>query len=242
MNCKHPGGLSLSTNNEEKVQGDSMISNKTVLVEEKTHLVGFPFSTETASLITTALLNQRVFAFPTETFYGLGGNALSAKVLDRVYRIKKRSRKKPLLLLITPKWLPRLCKLKDSRIIDLIDEFWPGPLTLILPVNPEIPEHLQSSDGTLAVRYTSSPVAQRLIELGDCPLIGTSANITGMPECSTVKQVVDQLKNQLDLIIDGGELLENQPSTIVNCSRKKFKILRHGAITMAELKRICEVE
>ena len=219
-----------------------MISNKTVLVEEKTHLVGFPFSTETASLITTALLNQRVFAFPTETFYGLGGNALSAKVLDRVYRIKKRSRKKPLLLLITPKWLPRLCKLKDSRIIDLIDEFWPGPMTLILPVNPEIPEHLQSSDGTLAVRYTSSPVAQRLIELGDCPLIGTSANITGMPECSTVKQVVDQLKNQLDLIIDGGELLENQPSTIVNCSRKKFKILRNGAITMAELKRICEVE
>ena len=61
MNCKDPGGLSLSTNNEEKVQGDSMISNKTVLVEEKTHLVGFPFSTETASLITTALLNQQVF-------------------------------------------------------------------------------------------------------------------------------------------------------------------------------------
>ena len=57
-----------------------------------------------------------------------------------------------------------------------------------------------------------------------------------------LKQVVDQLKNQLDLIIDGGELLENQPSTIVSCSRKKFKILRHGAITMAELKRICEVE
>jgi L-threonylcarbamoyladenylate synthase len=120
-------------------------------------------------------------------------------------------------------------------------EFWPGPLTLILPANPELPEHLQNTDGTLAVRYTSSPVAQRLIELGNCPLIGTSANLTGLPECSTVKQVADQLKNQLEMIIDGGELLANQPSTIVNCSSKKFKILRHGSITLTELNRICEV-
>jgi L-threonylcarbamoyladenylate synthase len=120
-------------------------------------------------------------------------------------------------------------------------EFWPGPLTLILAANPELPEHLQNTDGTLAVRYTSSPAAQRLIELGNCPLIGTSANLTGLPECSTVKQVADQLKNQLELIIDGGELLANQPSTIVNCSSNKFKILRHGSITLTELNRICEV-
>jgi L-threonylcarbamoyladenylate synthase len=146
-----------------------------------------------------------------------------------------------LLLLITSQWLPRLCQWSDSRINDLIDEYWPGPLTLILAANPELPEHLQNTAGTLAVRYTSSPVAQRLIELGDCPLIGTSANLTGMPECSTVKQVAEQLKNKLDLIIDGGKLPAIQPSTIVNCTSKKIKILRHGAITLTELNRICEV-
>lgn len=222
-------------------EGVDNITNKTVLVEEKARLIGFPFTKAAASLVASALSNQQVLAFPTETFYGLGGNAFSTSVVDRVYRIKERPRTKPLLVLITPQWLPSLCQWNDSRINDLMTEFWPGPLTLILAANPELPEHLQNADGTLAVRYTSSPVAQRLIELGECPLIGTSANLTGMPECSTVKQVSEQLKNKLDLIIDGGKMPAIQPSTILNCTSKKIKILRHGAITLSELNRICEV-
>ena len=222
-------------------EGGNIITKKADLVEEKAHMIGFPFTKTAASQVAIALRNQQVLAFPTETFYGLGGNAFSNSLVERVYSIKERPHTKPLLVLITPEWLPRLCQWNDSRINDLMHEFWPGPLTLILAANPELPEHLQNTDGTLAVRYTSSPVAQRLIELGNCPLIGTSANLTGLPECSTVKQVADQLKNQLELIIDGGELLANQPSTIVNCSSNKFKILRHGSITLTELNRICEV-
>jgi len=240
MNMKSSREPPQSSRFEEKERSNNII-NKTVLAGEKGHLVSFPFTKAAESLVSNALSNQQVLAFPTETFYGLGGNAFSESVVDRVYRIKERPRKKLLLVLITPHWLPRLCEWNDSRINDLIDEFWPGPLTLILAANPELPKHLQNNDGTLAVRYTSSQAAQRLIELGDCPLIGTSANLTGMAECSTVKQVVDQLKNQLDLIIDGGELSVIQPSTIVNCSSKNFKILRHGAITLTELNRICEV-
>ena len=240
MNRKCATELPQGIRTAEK-EGVDNITNKTVLVEEKARLIGFPFTKAAASLVASALSNQQVLAFPTETFYGLGGNAFSTSVVDRVYRIKERPRTKPLLVLITPQWLPSLCQWNDSRINDLMTEFWPGPLTLILAANPELPEHLQNADGTLAVRYTSSPAAQQLIELGNCPLIGTSANLTGMPECSTVKQVADQLKNQLELIIDGGELIANQPSTIVNCSSKKFKILRHGAITLTELNRICEV-
>ncbi len=229
-----------SSKTEEK-EGEDIITDKTDLVEEKTHIIGFPFTKTAESQVATALGNQQMLAFPTETFYGLGGNAFSKSLVERVYRIKKRPLTKPLLVLITPEWLPRLCQWNDSRINGLMHEFWPGPLTLILAANAELPEHLQNTVGTLAVRYTSSPVAQRLIELGNCPLIGTSANLTGLPECSTVKQVADQLKNQLELIIDGGELLANQPSTIVNCSSNKFKILRHGSITLTELNRICEV-
>ena len=222
-------------------EGGNIFTKKTDLVEEKAHIIDFPFTKIAASQVVIALRNQQVLAFPTETFYGLGGNAFSNSLVERIYSIKERPRTKPLLVLITPEWLPRLCQWKDPRINDLMHEFWPGPLTLILAANPDLPEHLQNTNGTLAVRYTSSPVAQRLIELGNCPLIGTSANLTGLPECSNVKQVADQLKNQLDLIIDGGELLANQPSTIVNCTRNKFKILRHGSITLTELNRICEV-
>ena len=240
MKRKCTGEQSQSYRTAENEVGDISV-RETVLVGEKANLVGFPFTKSTERQVSTALSNKQVLAFPTETFYGLGGNAFSKSVVDRVYRIKERPRTKPLLLLITSQWLPRLCQWSDSRINDLIDEYWPGPLTLILAANPELPEHLQNTTGTLAVRYTSSPVAQRLIELADCPLIGTSANLTGMKECSTVKQVAKQLKNKLDLIIDGGKLPAIKPSTIVNCTSKKFKILRHGAITLTELNRICEV-
>ena len=224
-----------------KNEVSDIVAKEPVLVREKAHLVSFPFSKEAEREVSTALTNKQVLVFPTETFYGLGGNAFSKSVVDRVYRIKERPRTKPLLLLITPQWLPRLCQWSDSRINDLMNEYWPGPLTLILAAHPELPEHLQNTTGTLAVRYTSSRAAQRLIELGDCPLIGTSANLTGMPECSTVKQVEEQLKNKLDLIIDGGIQPAIQSSTIINCTSKKIKILRHGVISLTELNRICEV-
>ena len=240
MNRKFAGEQSLCYWTAENEVGD-ISAKKNVLVGEKAHLVGVPFTKAAERLSLTALPDKQVLAFPTETFYGLGGNAFSKSVVDRIYRIKERPRIKPLLVLITPEWLPSLCQWNDSRINDLMDEYWPGPLTLILEANPNLPEHLQNTTGTLAVRYTSSPIAQRLIELGDCPLIGTSANITGMPECSTVKQVLEQLKNKLDLIIDGGILPAKQPSTILNCTSNKIKMLRHGAITLTELNHICEV-
>ena len=240
MNSKCSTEPPKSSKTAEK-EGVDIITKKTDLDGGKAHMIGFPFTKTAESQVAIALRNQQVLAFPTETFYGLGGNAFSNSLAERIYSIKERPRTKPLLVLISPEWLPRLCHWNDSRINDLMHEFWPGPLTLILAANPELPEHLQNTDGTLAVRYTSSPVAQRLIELGNCPLIGTSANLTGLPECSNVKQVADQLKNQLEMIIDGGELSANQPSTILNCSSNKFKILRHGSITLTELNRICEV-
>jgi L-threonylcarbamoyladenylate synthase len=210
-------------------------------MENIARLVKFPFSKTEEILVKTALLHNKVLAFPTETFYGLGGNAFLKKVADRVYNIKERPRNKPLLVLTTPEWLPGLCLWNDSRIDDLMNAFWPGPLTLILAANPELPQHLQNSDGTLAVRYTSAPAAQCLIELGSCPIIGTSANLTGMPECSSATEVHNQLNNKVDMIIDGGELEENRASTILNCQNKNFEVLRHGVIPSAEINRICEV-
>ena len=160
-----------------------------------TTLIKFPFTDNNESLIADILSENKVLAFPTETVYGLGGNAFSKEVADQIYLIKQRPINKPFPLLITLKWLKKLCHWNDSRIDDLIEAFWPGPLTLILNSNPNLPKHLKNNSGTLAVRFSNSAVVQRLIELGEYPLIGTSANRSGFPACTTVEEVSLQLKD-----------------------------------------------
>ena len=207
-----------------------------------TALIKYPFTNDDESLITDILSENQVLAFPTETVYGLGGNAFSKEVADRIYLIKQRPRNKPFPLLITLKWLKKLCLWNDSRIDDLIEAFWPGPLTLILNSNPDLPKHLKNNSGTLAVRFSSSAVVQRLIELGEYPLIGTSANRSGFPACKSADEVANQLKDDVDIVIDGYNRSENLASTIVHCLTEPFKILRQGAISLKELNHICKIQ
>ena len=207
-----------------------------------TALIKYPFTNDNESLITDILSENQILAFPTETVYGLGGNAFSKEVADRIYLIKQRPRNKPFPLLITLKWLKKLCLWNDSRIDDLIEAFWPGPLTLILNSNPDLPKHLNNNSGTLAVRYSSSTVVQRLIELGEYPLIGTSANRSGFPVCTTADEVAIQLKDDVDIVIDGYNRSENLASTIVHCLTEPFKILRKGSISLKELNHICKIQ
>ena len=201
----------------------------------------FPFTKKCEILVSDALQSDKVIVFPTETFYGIGGNALSKSVVGKIYKIKRRSTEKSFILLINLEWLDKITNSNDSRVNDLIEKFWPGPLTLILKANKLIPEHLKSDNGTVAVRYTSSSVAQKLIELGNCPIIGTSANISGSSPCYSLKEVKTQLKNSADLYVDGGNLDLNQPSTIVNCLSSNFKVLRHGVISISTLNQVCKV-
>ena len=207
-----------------------------------TTLIKSPFTNDNESLISEILSENKVLAFPTETVYGLGGNAFSKEVLDRIYQIKQRPRNKPFPLLITVKWLKRLCLWNDPRIDNLIEAFWPGPLTLILTSNQDLPKHLKNNSGTLAVRHSSSNVVQRLIELGECPLIGTSANRSGFPACKSADEVAIHLKEDVDIVIDGYNRAENFASTIVNCLTEPFKILRQGSISFKELNNICKIQ
>jgi len=207
-----------------------------------TTIIKSPFTNDNESLITGIMSENKVLAFPTETVYGLGGNAFSKEVADRIYLIKQRPRNKPFPLLITAKWLKKFCIVNDPRIDNLIDAFWPGPLTLILKSKPDLPKHLKNNFGTLAVRYSSSNVVQRLIELGECPLIGTSANRSGFPACKSANEVTSLLKNDVDIIIDGYNILENLASTIVHCLTEPFKIVREGSISLKELNHICKMQ
>ena len=207
-----------------------------------TALIKYPFTNDNESLITDILSENQVLAFPTETVYGLGGNAFSKEVANQIYLIKQRPRNKPFPLLITLKWLKKLCLWNDSRIDELIEAFWPGPLTLILNSNPDLPKHLKNNSGTLAVRFSSSAVVQRLIELGEYPLIGTSANRSGFPACTSADEVASHLKDDVDIVIDEYNRTENLASTIVHCLTEPFKILRQGAISLKELNHICKIQ
>ncbi len=207
-----------------------------------TALIKPPFTNYNESLITDFLSDNKVIAFPTETVYGLGGNAFSKEVADRIYIIKKRPRNKPFPLLISLKWLKKLCLWNDPQIDNLIEAFWPGPLTLILKSNPNLPKHLKNNTGTLAVRYSSSSIVKRLIELGECPLIGTSANRSGFPTCKSADEVTSYLQDDVDCVIDGYNRSENLASTIVHCLTDPFKILRHGSISFKELNHICKIQ
>ncbi len=206
-----------------------------------TTLIKYPFTNNNESFITNMLSENKVLAFPTETVYGLGGNAFSKEVADRIYLIKQRPRNKFFPLLISMKWLKKLCIWNDPRIDDLIEAFWPGPLTLVLKINPDLPEHLKNNTGGLAVRYSRSTIVQRLIELGECPLIGTSANRSNLPPCTTADDLKLQLKEDVDVVIDGYNKSENLSSTILHCMMEPFKIIRQGSIPLKELNHICKI-
>lgn len=197
--------------------------------------ISFPWTDEQATQIQTALKAGKTLAFPTETFYGLGGNCFLEPLVDRIFEIKERPRHKPLLILAMPQQLSGLILPPTPAIQKLMDHFWPGPLTLIFQAHPDVPDFLLGPDRTLAIRDSGHPVVHALNELSDAPIIGTSANLSNAPEVDTAQGVHDQLGDRVDLIIDGGTSPGGQVSTIINVSTTSFQILRPGAIPADDL-------
>ncbi|MBF0278536.1 MAG: threonylcarbamoyl-AMP synthase [SAR324 cluster bacterium] len=185
--------------------------------------------------IKSCLQNSGTIAFPTETVYGLGGNAFSESLVERIFQIKQRPSHKPLSLLIDPGWLPQLTVSLTAKIEKLMNQFWPGPLTLILAAHPQLPYFLRGPKHTVAVRFSSASIVQQLISIGQCPIIGTSANLSEQPETRQPSEVLSQLGDSLDLLIDGGEISGTRPSTIVDTSMSPYQIVRSGSISSVDL-------
>jgi len=200
-----------------------------------TKRIPFPFTPEAATRVAQCLRAEGLLAFPTETVYGLGGNALSETVVRRVYEVKGRAAEKALLVLVTPEQVRELAVWDDARVDALMAEFWPGPLTLVLPAHPQLPEFLHGPNDTIAVRHSPAPAVQALLELGGQPLIGTSANRSGEPSCRSADAVAEQLGDRLDLLVDGGEAQATQSSTLVRWNGDSFEVLREGVLSLETL-------
>ncbi len=186
---------------------------------------------------------RRVLAYPTETVYGFGGG-IDQESVDALVAIKHRPPDKPFLLLISdPNMLVRLDLQLNTSASALAAHFWPGPLTLVLPGGKRrVPEALRGVEGGIAVRWTPHVGLLRLIQAYGDPITSTSANVPGQPPAMAVDELLDSWRTEIAqhelLVLDGGRLPPSAPSTVVDCMDNTPRIIRHGAISPAELRKI----
>ncbi len=176
--------------------------------------------------------NGGLVAFPTETVYGLGGNALDRRAVKKIYEAKGRPSDNPLIAHISS--LPELYGIVSEiseKAERLIDAFWPGPLTIIFKKADVIPKETSGGLDTVAVRFPSNVIARQFIRKCGVPVAAPSANTSGKPSPTAASHVYDDLNGKIDMIIDGGPARVGLESTIVSAVGEKIVLLRPGAVT-----------
>ncbi len=178
-----------------------------------------------------------IVAFPTDTVYGIGVSAFNRKAIEKIYNVKGRSHLKAIPILVGD--VANLAQITPPiplYIQQIIDNFWPGALTLVLPLLPELPGNL-SPRPTVGLRLPDHDQVRRLLrETG--PLAATSANLSGEPSALTANEVLQQLEGRIDLILDGGPVPGGHASTVLDCSGEKLKVLREGPISFAAIHQV----
>jgi Sua5/YciO/YrdC/YwlC family protein len=187
---------------------------------------------------------SNIVAFPTETVYGLGANALDKEAVEKIFKIKGRPSDNPLIIHIAyENDLYDLIDISSNRLKIIIKErikkavkYWPGPISFILPANVKIvPEITRGNLPTVAIRYPDHRVASLFIKKSGVPIAAPSANISGKPSCTIAEDVYNDFKGKINYIIDGGNSVYGIESTVVDLSSEKPYILRPGFITKEDL-------
>jgi L-threonylcarbamoyladenylate synthase len=175
-------------------------------------------------------------SFPTETVYGLGANALNPSALARIFEAKRRPFFDPLIVHIADRSaLDALCSRPDPRADRLMDRFWPGPLTLVLPKTDAVPDLATSGLPTVAVRMPSHPVALALLRMAGFPVAAPSANPFGRLSPTAAAHVRDQFAEGIALILDGGPCEVGVESTILSLEGVTPMLLRAGGVAREEI-------
>ena len=173
-------------------------------------------------------------AFPTDTVYGVGALVFDEKAVESIYAAKERPVEKAIPVLIgDAEDLTKVAEQVPSLASKLVARFWPGPLTVLVPKKPSIPQ-VVSATSTVGVRVPDHEVARALLRLTG-PMAVTSANISSQPSPTTAEDVEAQLGGRIAMIIDGGNTPGGIPSTLVDCTGSEIQILREGPLTMEQL-------
>jgi L-threonylcarbamoyladenylate synthase len=199
------------------------------------------YSVKDLSTIVSVLKKNGLIVYPTETFYGLGANCFSPEAVKKIFALKRRDRTNPLSVVIS-----------DLSMLDSVAEeippaaepflrlYWPGPLTLIFPANPLLPDELLGAAKSIGVRLPAHAGLRDLVKNAGFPITATSANISGEEELSDPKKVFDVFAGRVDCIVDGGKTKGGRPSTVIDFTSPTPQILREGAISASDLQKRLE--
>jgi L-threonylcarbamoyladenylate synthase len=176
-----------------------------------------------------------IIAFPTDTVYGIGVSAFNKDAIEEIYQIKRRPKEKAIPILMGDQTeLIKITPPPGERVQKILAAFWPGALTLILPLLSELPANL-SNTGTIGVRVPDHNLTRELLRLTG-PLAATSANLSGQKSALSAEEVLKNLGGKLDLILDGGRSLGRVASTVLDFTGEQPTVLREGPISWEQIK------
>ena len=197
-----------------------------------------PATDASLSLASRLLAEGQLVAFPTETVYGLGANAFDKQAVLGIFAAKGRPADNPLIVHIHDRrQLEDICEVTEPAL-RLMDAFWPGPLTIILPKGEAVPYEVTANLETVAVRMPSHPVAAALLRSCNLPIAAPSANRSGKPSPTKARHVYEDMDGRIPLILDGGESEVGLESTVISLAGEKPCILRPGGVTKAMLEQV----
>ncbi len=177
--------------------------------------------------------------FPTETVYGIGADGLNNKAVDKIFIAKGRQSDNPLILHIANEnMLQLIAKNINELERKLMNAFWPGPFTIVLPKQNIVPDNVTAGLNTVAVRMPSNKIIRDLIIASDTPIAAPSANLSGKPSGTCLEDIYEEFKDKVDYIIDGGKCKIGLESTVVKVENNQIIILRPGKITKEQLEKI----
>ena len=196
--------------------------------------------TDDIQLAADALRQGMLVAFATETVYGLGANACDPLVVAKIFAAKQRPKFDPLIVhLADPEDLPSIVRDVPISAVSLIDEFWPGPLTLVLPKRECIPDIVTSGLPTVAVRIPAHPQARELIRRAGIPIAAPSANLFSQPSPTQVEHVLKSLGDRIDIILDGGPSRVGVESTVLRIDDDHSPaVLRPGGVPIERIEQV----
>lgn len=191
-----------------------------------------PASVRTAAALAAA---GQLVVFPTDTVYGVGTTPFDETAIERLYQVKERELDKGIpVLLADESDLAQVCATLTPEAQRLAAQFWPGPLTLIVPRRPDLPPNL-SPNANIAVRIPDLDVARALIRAAGGALAVSSANLSGQPSTTSGHEAYTVLARRVRVVVDGGPTPGNVASTIVDCTSSPARILREGPLSAADL-------
>lgn len=198
---------------------------------------------EAIAAAVAALKRGDVIAFPSETLYGLGADALNPAAVEKVFQLKGRDATNPIPVLIADRGMLFTLVADISPLAEkLIAHFWPGPLTIIFSARRNIPRLLVNPAGGVGVRISSQPIAAELVQALGRPLTATSANPSGKPPARTAQEAREYFSGQIGIFIDGGKLTSQTGSTVVEMVGDLLKIIREGEIDKSQIAEVLGAE